>query len=76
MTKVQYSTIFISLFISATSALMSAGTLYEIFVYKRNDIKTIEYMEIMLLRAQRLLTIGVTTLFIAFVALIISWILS
>lgn len=76
MTKIQYTMIFLSLVISAISSLLSAGTFYKMFIHRRNEVLSHEYLDIMLGRAQFLMKVGISGLFTAFVIAVISWIVA
>ena len=73
MTELFYSKLCIALAISAVSFMISAGTWFEIFVHKRNELRTKQYMESMLGRGVFFMRLGVFSLFVALVAAIMNW---
>jgi hypothetical protein len=73
MTELFFSRLCFSLAVSAVSFMFAAGTWYEIFIHRRNDLRTQSYMEAMIGRGIFFMRLGAFSLFLTIVACIMQW---
>lgn len=73
MTEIFFSRLCFALAISAVSFMFAAGTWYEVFIHRRNDLKTQGYMEAMITRGLFFMRLGAFSLFLSFVAYVMQW---